>query len=49
MRILRRQRAEEEAGKAPIKMLIPLAVFIFPAMFAVILGPAVPRILESFR
>jgi tight adherence protein C len=49
MRILRRQRAEEEAGKAPIKMLIPLALFIFPAMFAVILGPAVPRILNSFK
>jgi tight adherence protein C len=49
MRIQRRQRAEEEAGKAPIKMLIPLAVFIFPAMFAVILGPAVPRILHSFK
>ena len=49
MRILRRQRAEEEAGKAPIKMLIPLAVFIFPAMFAVILGPAIPRIISSFK
>jgi tight adherence protein C len=49
MRIVRRQRAEEEAGKAPIKMLIPLALFIFPAMFAVILGPAIPRVLSSFK
>lgn len=49
MRILRRQRAEEEAGKAPIKMLIPLALFIFPSMFIVILGPAVPRLMEAFN
>jgi tight adherence protein C len=48
MRIKRRQRAEEEAGKAPIKMLIPLGLFIFPAMFAVILGPAIPRIMSAF-
>jgi tight adherence protein C len=49
MRIVRRQRAEEEAGKAPIKMLIPLALFIFPAMFAVILGPAIPRVISAFK
>ncbi len=49
MRERRRQRAEELARQAGIKMLIPLVVFIFPSMFVVILGPAVPRILESFR
>ena len=48
MRVQRRQRAEEEANKAPIKMMIPLALFIFPAMFAVILGPAVPRLMNAF-
>jgi tight adherence protein C len=48
MRIRRRQRAEEEAHKAPIKMLIPMVFLIFPALFIVILGPAVPRIMQSF-
>jgi tight adherence protein C len=48
MRIVRRQRAEEEAGKAPIKMLIPLALFIFPALFAILLGPIVPRVMKLF-
>ena len=48
MRIRRRQWAEEQARKAPIKMLIPMALFIFPAIFAVILGPAVPRFVAAF-
>lgn len=41
MRIRRRQRAEELAAQAPVKMVIPLAFLIFPSIFIVLLGPAV--------
>jgi tight adherence protein C len=47
MRIRRRQRAEQEAHRAPIKMLFPLAFLVFPAIFIVLLGPAVLVLLES--
>ncbi len=49
MRIERRHRAQEQAQKAPIKMLIPMALLIFPALLAVILGPALPTLAEVFR
>jgi pilus assembly protein TadC len=48
MRIERRFRAQEQARKMPLKMLFPLILLIFPAMFAVILGPMVPVLNELF-
>jgi tight adherence protein C len=49
MRLKRRQRAEELARQAGIKIMIPMAFLIFPALFVVILGPAVPSILSAFK
>lgn len=48
MRIERRFRAQEQARKMPLKMLFPLLIFIFPAIFAVILGPMIPVLTEFF-
>jgi tight adherence protein C len=47
MRTKRRQRAEEAAAKTTIKLVFPLVLFIFPALFVIILGPALIQIFEA--
>jgi tight adherence protein C len=47
MRIKRRQVAQEKAMKAPVKMLLPMVFFIFPALFIVTLAPAILNIMHS--
>lgn len=47
MRILRRQRVQEQAMKAPIKMLFPMILFIFPCIFIIILAPAIIRLMNA--
>jgi tight adherence protein C len=49
MRVERRFRAQEKARTVPIKMLIPLAFLIFPAIMAVLIGPAIPPLLDLFK
>ena len=47
LRVQRAQKAEEMAAKLPVKIMFPMMVFIFPAIFIVVLGPAAINLLHS--
>ena len=49
MRVVRRQKAEEKAQKVTVKILFPLLLCIFPALFIVIIGPGAIQIMNSFK
>jgi tight adherence protein C len=48
LRVTRKQLAQEKGMKAPIKILIPMIIFIFPVIFIILLGPTVINVMEEF-
>ncbi len=48
MRKMRHAKAQERAQKAPVKMLFPMVLLLFPAMFILLLGPAAMQLISSF-
>jgi len=48
IRLRRRQRAQERAMKVPVKMLMPMVIFIFPTLFIVLLGPVIIQVIQQF-
>ncbi len=49
MRMKRRQRAEQAAQKAAVKLLFPLTLFLFPTLFIAIIGPAIINLIDTWK
>ena len=49
LRIKRRQKAEETAAKLPVKMVLPLAFFVFPTVLLVLAGPGVISLIKALK
>ena len=47
MRVKRRQRAQEKAQQAPVKMMIPMVLLIFPSLWIVLMGPAILQVMNT--
>jgi tight adherence protein C len=47
LRVKRRQKAEEAAAKTAVKLVLPLILFIFPAIFVVLAGPAILKLFQT--
>ncbi|MDP4153384.1 MAG: type II secretion system F family protein [Bacillota bacterium] len=48
LRAERKQRAQEKGMKAPVKMMLPMVVFVFPVIFIILLGPTIIRLMKQF-
>lgn len=48
LRLTRKQQAQEKGMKAPVKMMLPMVLFIFPVVFIILLGPTVIQIIKEF-
>ncbi len=48
IRLNRKQRIQEQAMKAPVKILVPMVIFIFPVLFIVLLGPVALNLIDMF-
>jgi tight adherence protein C len=49
MRMRRRQRAEQIAHQAPVKMIIPMILFLMPSLFLITLGPIILMVIRAFQ